>query len=50
MRGDTGPLEATDTIRDVMSGPMAFTMENPHFFHAEFSPIDYDLDQFLDEP
>jgi hypothetical protein len=34
MRGDTGPLKATDTIRDVMSGPMAFMMEDPDLFHA----------------
>jgi len=34
MRGDTRPLKATDTIRHVTSGPMAFTMEDPNFFHA----------------
>jgi hypothetical protein len=38
MRGDTGPLKTTDTIRDVMSGPMAFTMEHPNFFHAASLP------------
>lgn len=38
MRGDTRPLEATDTIRHVKSGPMAFTMEDPNFFHAASLP------------
>ncbi len=38
MRGDTRPLKATDTIRHVTSGPMAFTMEDPNFFHAASLP------------
>jgi hypothetical protein len=38
MRGDTRPLKATDTIRHVMSGPMAFTMKDPNLFHAASLP------------
>src|SRR5216684_5005126 len=38
MRGDTGSLKATDTIRHVTSGRMAFTMEDPNFFHAASLP------------
>jgi hypothetical protein len=48
--GDTRPLKATDTIRHVTSGPMAFAMEDPNFFHAACLPIDCDVDQFLNEP
>ena len=50
MRGDTRPLKATDTIRYVTSCPMAFTMENPNFFHAASLPFDCDVDQGLDRP
>jgi len=38
MRGDTRPLKATHTIRHVKSGPMAFTMKDPNFFHAASLP------------
>jgi hypothetical protein len=36
--GDTRPLKATDTIRHVTSGRMAFTMEDPNFFRAASLP------------
>ena len=39
MRGDTRPLEAANTIDHVTSGHMAFTMENPNFFHAASLPL-----------